>query len=116
MGVADRGFEKFRRRSFMETRPSCVLNRNVAFWITLLVFFFLSVTVAVAEQVIITPDKVKREWQDTGYVLGYFGEGQTEARGKYEFFVREGVAQGRRGELTGGGLIRSLGGVDCGPR
>ena len=54
--------------------------------------------------------KVKREWQDTGYVLGYFGKRESEARKKYESFVKEGVARGRREELTGGGLIRSLGG------
>src|SRR4030067_2805229 len=30
--------------------------------------------------------------------------------GKYEQFVREGISQGRRPELVGGGLIRSLGG------
>ena len=54
--------------------------------------------------------KVKREWQNTGYVLGYFGKRESEARKKYESFVKEGVARGRREELTGGGLIRSLGG------
>jgi len=54
--------------------------------------------------------KVKREWQDTGYVLGCFGKKQAEARKKYESFVKAGIAQGRREELTGGGLIRSLGG------
>jgi len=54
--------------------------------------------------------KAKREWQDTDYVLGCFGKGKTEARKKYESFVKEGVTQGRRKELTGGGLIRSLGG------
>ncbi len=54
--------------------------------------------------------KAKREWQETDYVLGYFGEGIREARKGYESFVEEGVKQGRRKELTGGGLIRSLGG------
>jgi hypothetical protein len=54
--------------------------------------------------------KAKREWQDTDYVLGYFGKSKAEARKKYESFVKEGVTQGRRNELTGGGLIRSLGG------
>lgn len=54
--------------------------------------------------------KTKREWQDTDYVLGFFGRGKSEARKAYESFVKEGVAQGRRQELTGGGLIRSLGG------
>jgi len=54
--------------------------------------------------------KAEREWQDTDYVLGYFGRSKTEAREEYEAFVKEGVSQGRRKELTGGGLIRSLGG------
>lgn len=54
--------------------------------------------------------KVKREWQDTGYVLGYFGKKQAEARKKYESFIKVGITQGRREELTGGELIRSLGG------
>jgi len=54
--------------------------------------------------------KAKRDWQDTDYVLGYFGKRKAEARKKYESFVKEGVTQGRRNELTGGGLIRSLGG------
>jgi REP-associated tyrosine transposase len=53
---------------------------------------------------------VKREWQDTDYVLGYFGKNKTEGMRKYESFVKEGFTQGRREELTGGGLIRSLGG------
>ena len=54
--------------------------------------------------------KRKREWQDTDYVLGYFGKRKTQARREYDSFVREGLTQGRRKELTGGGLIRSLGG------
>ncbi len=54
--------------------------------------------------------KVKREWQDTDYVLGYFGKSKRKARKEYESFVKEGFRQGRKNELTGGGLIRSLGG------
>lgn len=54
--------------------------------------------------------KVKREWQDTDYVLSYFGKSGSVVRKKYESFVKEGITQGRRKELTGGGLIRSLGG------
>jgi len=54
--------------------------------------------------------KAKREWQDTDYVLGYFGKSKAEARKKYESLVKAGGTQGRRNELTGGGLIRSLGG------
>jgi len=54
--------------------------------------------------------KTKRNWQDTDYVLSYFGKRKTQARKEYESFVKEGFTQGRRKELTGGGLIRSLGG------
>jgi putative transposase len=52
----------------------------------------------------------KRDWQDTGYVLSYFGKQPFSARKHYFTFVSEGAVQGRRAELAGGGLIRSLGG------
>ena len=51
----------------------------------------------------------KREWQDTEYVLSYFGKGVGRRR-KYLKFVGEGIKMGRRPELVGGGLIRSMGG------
>jgi len=54
--------------------------------------------------------KTKRDWQDTDYVLGYFGKSKGKARKEYESFVKAGLNQGRREGLTGGGLIRSLGG------
>jgi REP element-mobilizing transposase RayT len=54
--------------------------------------------------------KSKMEWQDTDYVLSYFGKSKKKAIGKYESFVEEGLKGGRKPELTGGGLIRSLGG------
>jgi len=53
--------------------------------------------------------RVEREWQNIDTVLGYFGRGR-KAVEKYEQFVREGVSRGRRPELVGGGLTRSLGG------
>jgi hypothetical protein len=53
--------------------------------------------------------RVKREWQDTEAVLGYFGKGR-KAIEKYEHYVEEGISLGKRPELVGGGLIRSLGG------
>ncbi len=53
--------------------------------------------------------RVKRDWQDIDTVLACFGKGR-QAVEKYEQFVKEGVSQGRRPELVGGGLIRSLGG------
>jgi len=53
---------------------------------------------------------VKRDWQDTATILAYFGRGKKRGRLRYEAFVREGISKGRRPELVGGGLIRSLGG------
>ena len=52
------------------------------------------------------------EWQETGYVLSYFGKTVSNARTSYYEYVKEGVRQGRRPELVGGGLIRGLGGRD----
>lgn len=49
--------------------------------------------------------KVKRKWQNTGYVLSVFGD-----RKRYLGYVEEGIELGRRPELVGGGLIRSMGG------
>jgi len=54
--------------------------------------------------------KIKRQWQDTDYVLGYFGKRKSQARKEYQTFVNKGLAHGRRKELTTGVLIRSLGG------
>ena len=51
----------------------------------------------------------RREFQDTEYVLSYFGKGAGRRR-KYLKFVGEGIKTGRRPELVGGGLIRSAGG------
>jgi len=56
--------------------------------------------------------KKKREWQDIEYVLGFFGKSTGEARNEYRSHVVKGFSMGRRPELVGGGLIRSLGGWD----
>jgi len=53
--------------------------------------------------------RVKRDWQDIETVLGYFGKGR-KAVEKYEQYVEQGISLGKRPELVGGGLIRSLGG------
>ncbi len=55
-------------------------------------------------------NKIKRGWQETGYVLSYFGQSIVVGRRNYSSFVKAGWEQGRIPELTGGGLIRSLGG------
>jgi REP element-mobilizing transposase RayT len=52
----------------------------------------------------------KRPWQDRDYVLGYFGRTPRRARREYYSYMKMGLDQGRRNELSGGGLIRSLGG------
>jgi putative transposase len=54
--------------------------------------------------------RVKRDWQDTDYVLSLFGRGVSSARRSYASFVAEGKGHGRRPELVGGGLLRSIGG------
>jgi len=52
----------------------------------------------------------KHAWQDTKYVLSYFGKKLPGSRKGYLSYVKKGIDQGRRPELTGGGLVRSLGG------
>jgi REP element-mobilizing transposase RayT len=52
----------------------------------------------------------KNDWQDTDYILGLFGRTTRKARNAYCDFVTKGIAQGRKPELVGGGMIRSHGG------
>jgi len=54
--------------------------------------------------------KKERAWQDVEYVLGYFGRTSGQGRKGYLNFMEGGIGQGRREDLTGGGLIRSVGG------
>ena len=54
--------------------------------------------------------KVKRDWQQVDHILSLFGQRRSDAKKAYRQFVEKGIAQGRRPELTGGGLVRSLGG------
>jgi hypothetical protein len=54
--------------------------------------------------------RVARSWQDEGYVLRRFAKTDATGRRRYREFLAKGIAQGKRPELTGGGLIRSLGG------
>lgn len=53
---------------------------------------------------------IEHEWQDSDYVLAYFGKKVNTARKAYETYVSEGISKGRRPDLVGGGLIRSIGG------
>lgn len=54
--------------------------------------------------------KKKRSWQDRDYVLRYFAGTEREAKRGYVSYISEGVKEGRRPELVGGGLLRSVGG------
>jgi REP element-mobilizing transposase RayT len=54
--------------------------------------------------------RVTAEWQNTKYILGLFGDKVSVARGQYLEFLKKGIAAGKRQDLTGGGLVRSVGG------
>ena len=54
--------------------------------------------------------KIERDWQDRDYVLKWFGKKKSEAEAAYRNYVKKAVGEGRRPELVGGGLVRSMGG------
>jgi Transposase and inactivated derivatives len=54
--------------------------------------------------------KDKHLWTDADYVLSQFGRTRQKGLAEYRKLLQEGIGQGRRPELTGGGLLRSLGG------
>lgn len=49
-------------------------------------------------------------WQVRSEILQHFGDKLGVARQQYADFVADGLAQGKRQDLTGGGLVRSAGG------
>jgi len=49
-------------------------------------------------------------WQDREYVLSCFGKKESEAKRAYRRYVKAGVSEGKRPDLVGGGLLRSMGG------
>jgi len=54
--------------------------------------------------------RIKNTWQEREYVLNQFSEKRGRAIRAYRKFMEGGKDQGRREELVGGGLVRSLGG------
>ncbi len=54
--------------------------------------------------------KCPNDWQDADMILSLFGRRLSSARSAYRSFVEKGIAVGKRPELTGGGLVRSVGG------
>ncbi len=55
-------------------------------------------------------NKKTQPWQDTDYILALYSDKIGAARRKYRAFVEKCVNEGKRDDLTGGGLIRSSGG------
>jgi putative transposase len=49
-------------------------------------------------------------WQDAEYILKRFGTSLKVARRSYNEFVSKGISDGKRPDLVGGGLLRSVGG------
>jgi hypothetical protein len=54
--------------------------------------------------------RMKNDWQERDDVLSWFGKREGEARRAYRKYMAEGISQGRRPELVGGGVVRSYGG------
>ncbi len=50
------------------------------------------------------------KWQKKDDMIRLFGKTQSQGRSRYASFVTIGVKQGRRPELVGGGVLRSIGG------
>jgi REP element-mobilizing transposase RayT/predicted HTH domain antitoxin len=55
-------------------------------------------------------NRCQNPWQNRRYVLKWFGRKERDAKKSYREFVKKGIALGKRPDLTGGGLIRSMGG------
>ena len=55
-------------------------------------------------------NKTKQVWQNVDYVYGLFSEKIRLAGKRYRVFVEKGILEGKRSDLTGGGLLRSIGG------
>ena len=54
--------------------------------------------------------KENRDWQNINYVLSWFGMFKKDSIKKYRDYVKDGISEGRRDDLVGGGLVRTLGG------
>jgi len=53
---------------------------------------------------------MSNDWQERDDVLSWFGKREGGVRRAYRKYVAEGISQGRRPELVGGGVVRSYGG------
>ena len=55
-------------------------------------------------------NKTEQTWQNVDYVYGMFSKQKRLALKKYRVFIGKGIPAGRRPDLSGGGLLRSVGG------
>lgn len=58
-------------------------------------------------------NKTEQPWQNVDYVWRLFSDKKKEARKIYRSFVEKGIEEGKRPDLTGGGLLRSQGGWEA---
>ncbi len=54
--------------------------------------------------------ELKNAWQDDQYTLQWFGKKKKKSRIDYLEYIREGISEGKRDDLMGGGLLRTAGG------
>jgi putative transposase len=54
--------------------------------------------------------KAGHDWQDVDYILKLFASRRPEAIRRYREYVKKAKGQGKRSDLVGGGLVRSVGG------
>jgi hypothetical protein len=52
--------------------------------------------------------RVENEWQDTDYVLGWFGKRATSARSKYHDFIKEGISMAKRLKISPAAVAQSV--------
>jgi putative transposase len=55
-------------------------------------------------------NKTNQPWQNTDYIYRLFSDQKNKALKRYRAFVEEGISEGKRPDLIGGGLLRSSGG------
>lgn len=54
--------------------------------------------------------QIKRPWQDTEYVLLFFGDIRSSAIEEYLLYIKSGIGQGHRPDLVQGGLVKGIDG------
>lgn len=55
-------------------------------------------------------NKIKQKWRNVDYIYKLFSDQKKMAQKRYREFVEKGIFQGKRSDISGGGLLRSIGG------